>query len=169
MQGLRPRTPAPSCGTSASIPAVGSPPEATGPVSWTVLLMGQLLCAHGAPHHRRFRSRVSNPCSTSRHGLKNPCYGEVRNRARIEAPTRTVRVPSGGEPSAGMLAEVPQDAAGVRGRSPCVWNSQAKAVIEETARVDYRVLATSWRADYCRNSHGSLGITRKLQPTPTTP
>ena len=78
MQGLCPRTPGLRAADSASIPAGGSPPEDTGPVSWTVLLCGR---------------------SVAR-----------TLRASTEAPTRTVRVSSGGEPLAGGQRKSGQEA-----------------------------------------------------------
>src|SRR4051794_34302194 len=94
-----PRTPEePPCQTSAGIPASGSPPEDTGRISWTVLLLLQ----------RRLR------------GPHSP----RRQQAQKHRPG-TARVSSGGESAATEGGgSLPQGgSSGVRGRSPCVCES----------------------------------------------
>src|SRR4051812_36379332 len=70
---------------------------------------------------------------------RDPIHREHEQAA--EAPTRAVRVSSGGEPSAGRLTEsAARRLLGVRGRSPCVCKSENRATNQSEQRIDHRTI-----------------------------
>src|SRR6185295_8823824 len=74
-----------------------------------------------------FVARVFQPVQRISARVENPCYGGTSPQKHRPAYGS---VSSRGEPPAGMLAEQQQEAAGVRGQSPCICNSKSECAIE---------------------------------------